>query len=77
MLSRLDLRAATTGGPLPSTARALAARLPRPRLDEDGPVGAVREILAQVRRDGDRAVLDLTERFDGVRLDGLLSPPLS
>jgi histidinol dehydrogenase len=74
MLSRLDLRAAATGGPLPSTSRALAARLPRPRLDEDGPVGAVRDILARVRREGDRAVLELTERFDGVRLDGLAVP---
>jgi histidinol dehydrogenase len=74
MLSRLDLRAATTGGPLPATARALAARLPRPRLDDDGPVIAVREILSQVRREGDRAVLDFAERFDGVRLDNLLVP---
>jgi histidinol dehydrogenase len=74
MLSRLDLRAATTGGPLPGSARALAARLPRPRLDEDGPVIAVREILSRVRREGDRALLDLTERFDGARLDGFTVP---
>ncbi len=74
MLSRLDLRAATTGGPLPATSRALAALLPRPLLDEGGPVGAVREILTQVRRGGDQAVLALTERFDGVRLDELAVP---
>ena len=74
MLTRLDLRAATTGGPLPDPSRALAALLPRPVLDEGGPVGTVRDILAQVRREGDRAVLDLTERFDGVRIDSLAVP---
>jgi histidinol dehydrogenase len=37
----------------------------------DGPVGvedAVRSILADVRREGDRAVARYTERFDGVRM---------
>ncbi len=39
--------------------------------------GAVREILDQVARHGDRALVELTERFDGVRLDpaGLRIPP--
>ncbi len=39
--------------------------------------GAVREILDAVARDGDRALVELTERFDGVRLDpaGLRIPP--
>ena len=77
MLSRLDLRAAATGGPLPVTSRALAELLPRPVLDEGGPVAAVRDILAKVRREGDRAVLDLTERFDGVRIDSWPCPPPS
>ncbi len=34
----------------------------------DEPVAAVREILAAVRAGGDRALLELTERFDGVTL---------
>jgi histidinol dehydrogenase len=64
MLDRLDLRS-------DETAAGRAARLPRPRLDVDrgdGPVAAVRAILADVRARGDAAVLDLTERLDGVRL---------
>ena len=38
---------------------------------------AVREILDAVAREGDRALVELTERFDGVRLDpaGLRIPP--
>ena len=35
---------------------------------------AVAEILAQVRRDGDRALYALTERFDGAKLDALEVP---
>jgi histidinol dehydrogenase len=40
-----------------------------------GPDEAVRRILADVRRRGDAAVLDWTERIDGVRLSGLLVEP--
>lgn len=58
MLNRLDLRGAGTD---------LRGRLPRPAQAAEGPVAAVREILAEVRTGGDAAVLDLTERFDGVR----------
>lgn len=66
MLTRLDLR----GVP----AAELAGRLPRP--DDPGaePEAAVREVLADVRARGDAALLDLTERFDGVRLDSLAVP---
>jgi histidinol dehydrogenase len=74
MLTRLDLRAATTGRPLPASSRALAALLPRPRVDGDEPVAAVRRILAAVRAGGDAAVRDLTEEFDGVRLAELTVP---
>jgi len=74
MLRRLDLRTATTGHPLPASSRALAALLPRPKVDGDEPVAAVRRILAMVREGGDAAVRDLTEELDGVRLDALTVP---
>ena len=37
--------------------------------------GVVREVIADVRARGDRALLDYTERFDGVRLDNLAVTP--
>ena len=50
--------------------------LPIPRPDPgEGPLEAVRSILAAVRARGDAALLDLTERFDGVRLDSVRVPP--
>lgn len=50
--------------------------LPIPRPDPgEGPVEAVRSILGEVRGGGDAALLDLTERFDGVRLDSIRVPP--
>jgi histidinol dehydrogenase len=61
VLNRLDLRGVATSE--------LAARLPRPHVDVDGPIDAVRAILADVRRRGDEAVRELTERFDGLVLD--------
>jgi histidinol dehydrogenase len=42
----------------------LARASPEPQVTE-----AVREIIARVRRDGDAAVVDLTNRFDRVQLD--------
>ena len=65
MLTRLDLRGFTGD---------LRARLPRPSADQGTPVAAVREILSDVRARGDVAVRELTERFDGVRLDDLRVP---
>lgn len=62
MLSRLDLRGLT--GPLDSV-------LPRPRRLADGPVEEVRAIIEQVRTGGDRALIELTRRFDGVELESL------
>lgn len=62
MLSRLDLRGRT--GPLDSL-------LPRPRPPAAGPVEEVRAIIEQVRTGGDRALIELTRRFDGVELDSL------
>src|SRR5205823_11646513 len=65
MLTRLDLRGAGDD---------LASRLPRPSMGEAAPVEAVREILAEVRKRGDAAVREYTERFDGVRIDDLRVP---
>jgi histidinol dehydrogenase len=64
VLNRLDLRGVDDVG----------ARLPRPAVDGDEPVAAVREILAAVRERGDEALLELTARFDGVDLDRLRVP---
>ena len=66
MLNRLDLRGAGLD---------LDGRLPRPPQAADGPLAAVQEILAAVRERGDEAVKELTERFDGVRLDSLRVDP--
>lgn len=66
MLARLDLR-----GSDPRT-----VSLPRPSSGgaDDERRGAVRDIVEQVRAGGDAAVLDLTERFDGVRPSALVVP---
>ncbi|MDQ1391465.1 MAG: histidinol dehydrogenase [Acidimicrobiaceae bacterium] len=60
LLQRLDLRA-ITGDPGP--------HLPRPEVAGEGPVAAVRDILSQVKAGGDAALTELTERFDGVRIE--------
>jgi histidinol dehydrogenase len=65
-LRRLDLR---------QVAGDLTPHLPRPSVDGDGPVTVVRDILAQVREGGDAAVRSLTERLDGVSIDGLRVAP--
>jgi histidinol dehydrogenase len=66
LLTRLDLR---------GYAGEAESRLPRPRGIGQGPVDAVREILGRVRAGGDAAVMELTERFDGVRPPSLRVPP--
>jgi histidinol dehydrogenase len=58
----LDLRGA--GGDL-------RARLPRPDLGGEAPIEAVREILAEVKKRGDAALREYTERFDDVTVDEL------
>jgi histidinol dehydrogenase len=65
MLERLDLR---------DRSGDLAAALAPPDIGEE-PVAAVREIIASVRAGGDVALRELTERFDGCRVDELLVPP--
>ena len=52
---------------------AIAGRTSGGRMGEE--TARVEEILSQVRQQGDRALLELTERFDGVRPDPLRSPP--
>lgn len=52
------------------------AALARPALAaHDDVVRVAREIIAQVRRDGDAALSELTERLDGVRLQALAAAP--
>ncbi|HEX4865346.1 MAG TPA: histidinol dehydrogenase [Acidimicrobiales bacterium] len=62
MLTPIDLRGATGD---------LRKLLPELDLTEDGPTSTVREILGMVKAGGDAALRDLTERFDGVRIDDL------
>ena len=64
VLNRLDLRGVDDP----------TGRLPRPAVDADEPVAAVRSIIEQVRARGDEALVELTENFDGVRLDSLAVP---
>ncbi len=66
ILTRLDLRGATED---------LRDLLPHPEVSAETPAEVVREILARVRADGDGALRELTERFDGVRIDELAVPP--
>lgn len=66
VLNRLDLRGAGND---------LRGKLPRPAQATEGPVAAVKEILADVRERGDEAVRDLTERFDGTRPAALRVAP--
>ena len=60
LLQRLDLRH-IDGDPAP--------HLPHPEVAGAGPVAAVQDILARVKAGGDAALVELTERFDGVRLE--------
>jgi histidinol dehydrogenase len=65
LLERLDLRGRGAD---------VAHLLPRPQIAGDEPVAVVRELIARVRAEGDVALIELTERFDGVRLDQLRVP---
>jgi histidinol dehydrogenase len=63
VFTRLDLRGATD----------LAALLQAPAADDDVTL-AVRGIIAEVRARGDRALRELTRRFDGCAVDDLRVP---
>ncbi|HTO01291.1 MAG TPA: histidinol dehydrogenase [Microthrixaceae bacterium] len=64
MLNRLDLRGVTD----------FRGMLPRPKVDADGPVAVVRQIIAEVREGGDAALRELTARLDGVDQESTLVP---
>ena len=66
VLRRLDLRGAGLD---------LRDRLPRPLQAGDEPLAAVQAILADVRKRGDDALRELTERFDGAVIDDLRVAP--
>lgn len=68
MLRRLDLRGYE--GDLDEVLPRRSSGPGRPDAgdpDEDGPLEVVRAIIADVRRRGDEAILELGERFDGAR----------
>ena len=52
----------------------MESALPRPEDSADQPVDAVGAIIDQVRREGDRAVRELTQRFDRASIDELRVP---
>jgi histidinol dehydrogenase len=64
MLSRLDLRGADAN----------LGELIAPAEDDGSAVQAVREIVRDVRARGDDALRELTERYDGCRIDELRVP---
>jgi histidinol dehydrogenase len=66
VLNRLDLR---------GSAGDVTDGLPRPDPGGEGPVAAVKAIVADVRVRGDAAVREYTERFDGVALADLRVDP--
>ncbi len=65
MLTRVDMRGEDG---VPETLRS------RPVLTDAAVAETVREVIAEVRQRGDAALYDLTERFDGVRLESLVVP---
>lgn len=65
MLQRLDLRGVRGD---------LRGRLPRPQAQVEPPIEEVRALLADVRSRGDDALRELTERYDGARIDALRVP---
>ncbi|WP_010535213.1 histidinol dehydrogenase [Brachybacterium squillarum] len=68
-LSIIDLRGRTLG------AAALQAVLPRPEIDVEAAARAVAPVVEDVAARGAAAVLDASERFDGIRPEHLRVPP--
>ncbi|MFV0316907.1 MAG: histidinol dehydrogenase [Microthrixaceae bacterium] len=65
LLQRIDLRGVSNPG----------GSLPRPAPGGERPLEAVQQIIEDVRSRGDSALLELTERFDGVLPTSLSVPP--
>jgi histidinol dehydrogenase len=68
VIRRLDLRGQTLNS------RDLRTVVPRAGLDVEHALDTVRPICEQVRRDGVAALVELTEKLDGVRLDSVRVP---
>ena len=68
MIRRIDLRGVDLEGV------DLSDVLPRAALDVEAALEAVKPIVEDVRTRGDEALLDLSERFDGVRPPSLRVP---
>ncbi|QMU68588.1 histidinol dehydrogenase [Streptacidiphilus sp. P02-A3a] len=65
MISRIDLRGSTED---------LRGKLPRAEFDVEAALDKVRPICEDVRHRGVAALIEITERFDGVRLDDIRVP---
>jgi histidinol dehydrogenase len=65
VISRIDLRGSTDD---------LRGVLPRAELDVEAALEKVRPICEDVRHRGVEALIEITERFDGVRLDSIRVP---
>ena len=76
MLTRLDLREELDSQPVNGSDRVerLRKKLPRPKIATEPPVEAVREIIAEVRANGDAALRELTQRFDRVEIEDIRVP---
>jgi histidinol dehydrogenase len=70
-MRRLDLRSSSGAAPV----RDYRHLVPRATLDVEHALDTVRPICAEVAERGDDAVLDLAERFDGVRPPSVRVPP--
>ncbi|MFI1381341.1 histidinol dehydrogenase [Embleya sp. NPDC020886] len=73
MISRIDLRGPASRAVLDSPA-ALRDVLPRAELDVEVALEKVRPICEDVRHRGVEALIEITERFDGVRLTDIRVP---
>ena len=73
VLARIDYRRTPSGPASPAGPAGLTA-LPRARVDVGSAVDAVAPVCADVRARGEAAVIEATERFDGVRLDSVRVP---
>lgn len=73
MISRIDLRGPASRAVLDSPA-ALRDVLPRAELDVEAALEKVRPLCEDVRHRGVEALVEITERFDGVRLTDIRVP---